>query len=259
MPIILPALMCYGLLAGSEASAQQTFRGERTTLNETGEARADFLFRKPTGFAGFRLGRFYPRLDSDIFDFVTEELTLEKSDFRSWDLGFDGGFSLNEWFEIIFSLDTSAREKNSEFRYYIDEYGMPITQRTTFSQVPLTAGIRFLPMPRGREVGKYAYLPSPVVPFLNGGAGILWYRFNQHGYFVDSTTLEIFRADLESSGSTPVIYLGGGADIRIFRSVYMTLDLRYSWANDDLEGYFVGFEPMDLSGLRLTAGFHWHY
>ena len=97
------------------------------------------------------------------------------------------------------------------------------------------------------------------MPFLNGGAGILWYRFNQHGYFVDSTTLEIFRADLESSGSTPVIYLGGGADIRIFRSVYMTLDLRYSWANDDLEGYFVGFEPMDLSGLRLTAGFHWHY
>jgi hypothetical protein len=29
---------------------------------------------------------------------------------------------------------------------------------------------------------------------------------------------------------------------------------RYTWASDDLEGDFVGFDPIDLSGLRLSAG-----
>lgn len=259
IPLISLLFICCLLYAGSEASAQQVLSREGTALNETGRAKADFLFRKPAGFFGFRMGRFFPRLDSDLFDMVTEELTLEKSDFRSWDLGFDGGFSMNEWFDLVISFDSSTRRKASEFRYYIDEYGMPITQTTTYSQVPLTVGIRFLPMPRGRQVGNYAYLPSPFVPFLSGGGGILWYHFRQHGYFVDYSTLEIFHADLESSGSAPVIYLGGGADIRIFRSAYLTLDLRYSWANDDLDGDFVGFEPIDLSGLRLTAGVHWHY
>lgn len=259
IPLISLIFIWCALHAGGEASAQQVLSREGTALNETKKAEADFLFGKPAAFFGFRMGRFFPRLDSDLFDMVTEELTLEKSDFRSWDLGFDGGFSMNERFDLVISFDSSTSRRDSEFRYYIDEYGEPITQTTTYSQAPLTVGIRFLPMPRGRQVGRYAYLPSPVVPFLSGGGGILWYHFRQHGYFVDSSTLEIFHADLYSSGSTPVIYLGGGADIRIFRSAYLTLDLRYSWANDDLEGDFVGFEPIDLSGLRLTAGVHWHY
>ena len=41
----------------------------------------DFLFGDPKGFIGFRFGRFFPRADSELFDMVTDELTLEKSDF----------------------------------------------------------------------------------------------------------------------------------------------------------------------------------
>jgi hypothetical protein len=246
-----------GLFTAGEAAAEQALKPTANTQDETGETKADFLFERPGRFIGFRIGRFFPRADSDLFDMVTRELTLEKSDFRAWDFGFDGGISLNERVDLVFSLDTSKRTKNSEFRYYIDEQGLPITQTTIYSQTPLTAGIRFLLIPRGRQVGQYAWLPSRIVPYVAGGGGFIWYRFKQDGDFVDVTSLEIFSANLESTGSVPTVYLAGGADIHLLNSAYLTLDLRYSWANHELEGDFVGFDPIDLSGLRLTAGVHW--
>jgi len=87
----------------------------------------------------------------------------------------------------------------------------------------------------------------------------MWYRFKQSGDFVDFSTLEIFSAELESSGWTATAYLGGGVDINISKHTCLTLDLRYSWANPDLGGDYVGFEPLDLSGLRTTAGLQWHF
>jgi hypothetical protein len=248
-----------GLFAGSEAAAEQAYRPRANTQNEIEETNADFLFQESIGFLGFRVGGFYPRTNNDIFNFVTSELTLEKKDFRAFDVGVDFGFSLYERVDLVFSLDKSERSKNSEFRYFVDEIGLPITQTTTYSQQLLTIGFKYLLVPRGRQVGRYAWLPSRIVPFVSAGAGILSYTFKQHGDFVDSTTLEIFPAAFESSGTAPTIYLGGGADIRLFQAAYLTLDLRYSWAKHDMEGDFVGFDPIDLSGLRMTAGLQWHF
>jgi hypothetical protein len=248
-----------GLFAGSEAAAQQVLRPPSNSQEEIGEAKADFLFQKPSGFLGLRAGGFFPRTDSEIFNMITSELTLQKSDFRAWDVGVDAGFSLYERVDLVISLDDSKRSINSEFRDFIDEQGLPITQTTTYSQTLLTAGIKYLFVPRGREVGNYTWLPSRIVPFVSAGGGFLSYSFKQSGYFVDGTTLEIFPAALESSGTAPVIYLGGGADIYLYRSACLTLDLRYSWARHEMEGAFVGFDPIDLSGLRLTAGVLWRF
>jgi len=248
-----------GLFAASEASAEQAMRPSSNTRNEMDERNADFLFQESSGFLGVRVGMFYPRTNSEVFNFVTSELTLEKKDFRALDVGVDLGFSLYERVDLVFSLDDSKRTKDSEFRDYVDMQGLPITQTTTYSQQLLTIGLKYLFVPRGRQVGQYAWLPTRIVPFVSAGAGLLSYNFKQHGDFVDSTTLEIFPAALESSGTVPAIYLGGGADIRLFQAAYLTLDLRYSWAKHDMGGDFVGFDPIDLSGLRLTAGLQWHF
>jgi hypothetical protein len=257
--VFLLLLLIPGLFILGDAAAQQALKRPANTQDETGETKADFLFEKPGRFLGFRMGRFFPRAGSDLFDMVTRELTLEKSDLQAWDFGVEGGISLHERFDLVFGMETSKRTKNSEFRYYIDEQGMPITQTTIYSQTPLTVGIRFFLMPPGRQVGQYAWLPSRIVPYAGGGGGFLWYRFKQDGDFVDVTTLEIFSAELESTGCVPTIYLEGGAAIHLLKSTYLTLDLRYSWANDELEGDFVGFDPIDLRGLRLTAGVHWRF
>ncbi len=247
------------VFAESEAAAQQDPRPRANTRNEAGGTNADFLFNRPAGFFGFSLGIFSPRADSDLFDMVMRELTIKKSDFRALNFGLDGGFRLYDTVDLVFSLDTSKREINSEFRDWVDEQGVPITQTTSFSQTQLTAGIRYLLMPAGRQIGQYAWLPSRIVPFIDGGGGILWYTFRQNGDFVDVSTLEIFRARFESSGSAPTVYLGVGADIHILRSAYLTVKLRYSWARDELERDFVGFDPIDLNGLRLSAGVNWQF
>jgi hypothetical protein len=248
-----------GLVAGRVEAAESVFGAPADTRDEADEAKADFLFKEPRYFLGFRVGMFYPQANSELFDMVTRELTLEKSDFRSWDLGIKGGFNLFEKVDLVFSFDYFDRSKTSEFRDFVDEQGLPITQTTGFSNSSLTAGIRYLFVPRGRSVGQYAWLPNSIVPFVEAGVGGVWYCFEQSGDFVDNTTLEIFYAHLESSGWAPTAYLGGGADIHIFKSVYVTLDIGYSWAEDELSRSFTGFDPIDLSGLRATAGLSWHY
>lgn len=219
----------------------------------------DFLFSAPRAFLGFRIGRLFPNTNSELFDFVTEELTLEKEDFRAWDLAVDGGFALNKRVDLVFGFEYANRAKNSEFRDWVDENELPITQRTYYSQLPMTAGAKILLIPRGRQVGRFTWLPSTFVPYVGGGMGIMWYRFGQWGDFVDFQTLEIFSADLQSSGWTPTGYLGGGLDIRIAKHTYLTLDVRHSWAKTDLGIDYVSFDPLDLSGVRVTAGLQWHF
>ena len=219
----------------------------------------DFLFGDPKGFVGFRIGRFFPRADSELFDMVTDELTLERSDFWSWNIGFDGGASLHDHVDLIFSLDYSKRTVESEFRDFVDELDLPITQETRFERLPLTAGIKVLLVPRGRQVGRFSFIPSRFVPFVGAGAGFMWYRFRQVGDFVDFDTYEIFSAHLESKGWTPTVYAGGGADINLANRLYLTMDIRYFWANDRLKHDFVGFDEIDLAGPQVTAGLHWHF
>jgi hypothetical protein len=232
---------------------------DEANAQDNDDTRADFLFQKPKKYVGIRVGLFCPEADSELFNMITEELTLEKKDFRGLDLGVDLGFSLHKRFDLVLSLDSSTKTNNSEFRDYVDEEGLPITQSTKFSQVPLTAGIKFLIIPRGREIGQYSWLPSPIVPYVSGGGGILWYEFRQHGDFVDYSTLDIFSATLDSSGGVFTVYQGCGTEINIFKTINLNLDLRYYWADADLDSDFAGFDPIELGGYRITAGIQWHF
>jgi hypothetical protein len=245
-------------LAGSQLFAENEAATD-PGANQDQSGKADFSLSAPTGFLGFRIGRFFPEADSDLFDLITHDLTVEKSDFRSWDFGMDGGVNVYDRVELIFSFDYMARTKASEFREFVDNNDLPITQTTKLEQIPLTGGIKYLFIPRGRRVGQYAWLPSAVVPYVGGGAGVLWYRLQQEGDFVDESTYEIFPAHLESSGWTPTLYAGGGADIHVFNSTFLTLDLRYVWAKPELDRDFVSFDALDLSGLRVSAGLQFHF
>jgi hypothetical protein len=46
----------------------------------------------------------------------------------------------------------------------------------------------------------------------------------------------------------------GGVDFNLVPRVFLTIEARYSWADAALREDFVGFEPIDLNGLRTTAG-----
>ncbi len=56
--------------------------------------RPDFLFGAPRGSFGVRGSWVFARAGSDLFDFVQQHLTLDKSDFNAPAFGFDGGVPL---------------------------------------------------------------------------------------------------------------------------------------------------------------------
>lgn len=240
------------LFAGNEMATDPVAGQDRS-------GNADFSFSAPKGFVGFHLGRLFPRADSDLFDMLTRELTLEKSDFRSWDIGFDGGVNLHERIDLVFSYDYARRTKSSESRDFVDENDLPITQTTRLQQSPLTGGVKLLLVPRGSSVGRYAWLPSAIVPYVGGGVGVSWYKLELEGDFVDESTLEIFHSSIRSSGWTPTFYAGGGTDIHAFKNAFVTIDLRYVWARPELDRNFTSVDTLDLSGFRVSGGLQFHF
>ena len=246
-----------GLVIGNDATAESTSALMRNTESADTEKKEDFLLGQPKEFLGLHTGMFFPQADSGVFDMITSELTLEKSDFRAWDFGADLGYNLHEKVDLVFHFDTSKSSADSEFKDFVDQQGLPITQKTSFLETSFTAGIKYSLRSPGRRLGEYAWLPTRVVPFIEAGAGFLYYHFNQKGNFVDNATSEIFYAILKSSDWTEVVYLGGGTDIYLKWRTYLTLDLRYSWASVGLDKDFIGFDDINLSGLRVIVGIQW--
>ncbi len=93
-----------------------------------------------------------------------------------------------------------------------------------------------------------------MTPFVGGGGGLLWHRFEQVGDFVDFADLSIFSGVFESDGWTSSAHVFGGADVKLGRRLFLTGQARYQWADASLSRDFVGFDPLDLTGLEITVG-----
>ena len=65
--------------------------------------------------------------------------------------------------------------------------------------------------------------------------------------------VELRRREMDgvpSKGRTPC----GGVDLQIYRGLYGTVQGRYTKAAGKLASDFIDFDPIDLSGFRLSAG-----
>ena len=227
----------------------------------TGEqASPDFLFGRPGTSVGVRGQWFAARAgrdrfdpETDLYDFLTETLTLEQPDFNAPGIGIDVGFALGSRLDARAGLDFTSTLTRSEYRDF-DESGIPIEQDTTLSQLELTGSIVLAILPRGRAIGQYTWIPNRVVPYIGAGVGLMRYEVEQLGDFVDFLDLSIFTAQLESSAWTPSTHVLGGADIRLMRQLFLTGEARYVWADAKVTRDFTGFDPIDLTGLRISAG-----
>ena len=258
MPRIVLALSL-ALLAPAMVAAQPT--GKLSPRVEMGAAQGrtaapDFLFGRPRMALGLRVLWMDPREDSDIFTFVTEQLTLEKSDFRALGLAVDLGFPVSSLADIVAGLEYNQANAASEDRAFVEADGSPIRQNTQLSQFNLTGSLEIALVPRGRAIGQYAWIAAPITPYVGAGGGVLWYRFEQMGDFVDALDpeLPIFTAQLFSDGWTTNTHVFGGVDIKMTRRLLLSAEVRYLWADTAMGPDFVDFEPIDLSGLRVSGG-----
>jgi hypothetical protein len=214
----------------------------------------DFLFGRPKASAGIRGGWLFARAGSDWYDFVTRNLTLENQDFNRPAIGGDIGVTLSRRLELVFSLDYSQASSGSEYRDFVDNLRMPIQQVTELKQTNISGALKFYLLDRGREISRLAWVPSTVVPYVGAGGGALWYKLSQTGDFVDFVDSSIFGDSLRSQGAGPSAHVFAGVDVRMWRRLYLTLEARHLWADADLGNDWIDFDPIDLTGTRLSAG-----
>jgi hypothetical protein len=249
--VVASCLMAPPLAVAEEqqapASAQQT--GPAPSSRS-----ADFLFGRPTRSLGIRGNWLFASAGSDLFDFVTEHLTLDKEHFNSPGFGADVAFALTSRAQLEASVELHRMARGSEYRAFVDNNLLPIEQRTSMRTTQVSAGIRYALTPRGEDVSRLAWIPRRVVPFVGAGAGVMHYEFLQTGDFVDFVDLSVFPDSFRSRGWAPTVHVLGGVDFQIYRGLYGTLQGRYTKAAGELTTDFIDFDPLDLSGFRLSAG-----
>lgn len=246
-----------GLLAASTpAVAAEGEQQPDPQSNTASGGSPDFFFGKPRASVGLRGSWLFARADSDLFDFVQRTLTVDKKDFNMPAIGFDVAIILSPRIDVAAGFELSRAQKASEYRDFVDNRLQPIEQTTTLQERNISGSIRYSLVPRGHSVSRYAWVPRTFAPYVGAGGGMLWYRFEQSGDFVDFVDSSVFSDFFSSKGFTPSAHVFGGTDIRIFRGLYLTVEGRYLWANAKLGNDFVDFDPIDLAGFRLSTGFN---
>lgn len=213
-----------------------------------------FLLKRPVASITFWGGYAIPRVDSQIFDLAREELTIDDSDFESGAFGIDIAYRVNERFDVSIGTGYSRSSIDSEFRDFVGTDDLPILQTTRFTMVPTVVSGKFYLKDRGRSVSSFVWIPEDWSPYLGAGGGILWYRFEQEGEFVDFDTFEIFNDVFTSDGTTPTGHVFAGLDLSVNPRLVLTGEGRYSFASTELGREFSGFDEIDLAGFQARVG-----
>lgn len=194
---------------------------------------------------------------SQVFSDATDLLTLSKRDFDGFAYGGDLSLEVSPRVDLMFTGEFSAASANSEYRDYVEGDDIPIRQATKFKRMPLALGVKYYLADRGRSISRFAWIPSRYAPYVGVGGGAMWYRFRQNGDFVDfnTETLDIFTAELQSSGWAPMAQGTAGLDYTLGNWIALTFEGRYNYAKAALDpNAFEGFDKIDLSGFAGTVG-----
>jgi hypothetical protein len=221
----------------------------------------DFLFGSPRGMIGFRSGWVFASANSDLFTFVQRHLTIEPEDFNAPAFGVDVEIAVTPRVSAIGGFDFARASKDSEYRDFVDNQRLPITQTTRLTETNLSGSVKLAMTPRGREISSRAFVPAAVTPYVGAGAGMLRYEFLQFGDFidVDSASSDIFSDTFRSSGWTPSAHLFGGVDVRVYKRLYLSGEGRYLWSSGTPDRDFIDFDPIDLAGFKATVGVHYMF
>lgn len=244
-------LVCLAMLARPGAGIAQDTDPPRQHPGAT----ADFMFGRPHGSLAVRGSWVFARAGSDLFDFVTNQLTLESGDFNAPAIGAELGIVITPRVEALAGVEmSSTSDRPSEYRDFIDNNAQPIEQQTKLTTLSFTGSLKLSLTPRGRAVSRLAWIPNGLTPYAGAGGGMMRYDFLQRGDFVDFFDQSVFTDVFQSRGWTPSAHAFGGVDLQLYRRLYVQLEGRYTWARGDLDRDFIDFDPIDLTGFRTTAG-----
>ena len=225
-------------------------------LARPAHAQDGFLFGPPRVGLTLRGGVANAQARSDLFDFTTTQLTLDRHDFTGLSLGADLSIATaSPRLHVVLGSGYASSSAGSDYREFFDQDEKPILQTTSFKRVPLTVGMKAYPFATGHRIGSLAWVPARFAPYVGAGVGATWYRFRQEGSFVDFNDANaVFDDTFQTSGWGPTGYGGAGIDFSVSPHVAVTADARYLYAKASVGDDFSGFNRIDLSGLSTTVG-----
>jgi hypothetical protein len=248
--LVLLFVLAFAAGAGAQSANEAAQQPQRSS------GAPDFLFGRPEGSIALRGSWIVAREGSDVFQFVRDQLTVDKGAFNTAAFAADFGIALAPRADAVIGVEASRARVPSEYRRLVDNNGQPIEQTTSLQDINLTGSIRFALTPRGRDVSRFAWVPRTVVPYAGAGGGVLWYELKQTGDFVDALDprMPVFSDVFIARGWTPSAHVFGGVDVKLHGRWYLTFDGRYRWAAGDLGRDFENFDPIDLAGFRFGVG-----
>ena len=185
---------------------------------------------------------------------MIEDHTVGRRDFDSPYVGGEIAIRAAERWDVAVAVGFQESSVQSEYREWVDSNDLPIEQVTSLRLVPVTVSAKYYLRERGRTIGRFAWIPNAISPFVGGGVGVVSYRFEQEGDFVDFQTLDIVYAQLRADGQAFLARAIAGVNISLNKQFVFTAEGRFGYASDPVTGDFSGYEDVDLAGLQLVGG-----
>lgn len=194
-----------------------------------------------------KLGYYVPRAQSDLWEQNFENLTADRSDFRGFTLTVEADHFVGDHLNIgggtgVYEKRVITRDREFEFTD-----GGTIRQELKLTVIPVEGYLKVFPA--GREL--------PVIPYFGGGAGIYLWRYEESGDFViyRSTDPRLISGTYFTETISPAVHIRTGVSIPVGRNT-IDAEFKYVWAEGNLSSDFdPDFEPFDLGGMQVSAGF----
>lgn len=193
-----------------------------------------------------RVGGFFPRAQSNLFDDTSELFTVDKEDWRGVYGGAEFNFELARHVEMGFSIDGYSRTLDTVYRDFVRESGAEIPQTLRLTIVPLGVSLRLLPADRF----------AAVSPYVTVGGDVFFYKYEEFGDFIDffSDDFDISADAFESDGAIFGGHAAAGLRVPVGDDFAITGEVRYQYAPRKRMGDDFRNNEIDLSGVSATLG-----
>jgi hypothetical protein len=208
---------------------------------------------RPGDFGAFRvrLGLFEPDGDSSYWSNKGEVWTSRASDFEDLSFGLDYRWNLTQRSGLIFGTSSYEGNSNQAYRDWTDDDGRDIVHTTRLELSDLTVA----------WVARFRR-SQPLQLYAGVGGGVLWWRLEEEGSFIDFTQLSptIVHEQYREDGTTFEAFLLAGVEVPLGSSLSFFGEGRWRHADDTLSYAYYGIgDRLDLSGVEYTAGLSWNF
>ena len=227
--------------------------------------------------ASFRVGYFFPRAQSDLWQIEFENMDLTKTNYQASVFTFSYEYFLSNEFSVVMGIGGYTKQKVGTYVGYVSENiggetyafdygeGNPVSHVFSVSSTPIQVALKLTPL--GRR-GKF-------IPYFGGGAGVYVWTVRLQGDMIDFSDSDVFydpnldqdvtgyyvyQTDAREENKVAVGFHGfAGFMMPIANRISIDASFKYEKVKGHFTDAFQGFEDFDLSGFLVLVGINYWF